>query len=586
MAHTRRQQSGKWDKLEREWESRVENARKQNTPRREAPVQVMEPEVDRTPVPTNVLPILQEAEKAIQTQAYSRQNPPGGVSTAGEGLLWWTGGSVDTYIPISNYGMSQRQLDLREFVLVAPMCSIAEAVLIKKMQALQWSVEAGRNRAIHWQRVLTGLEQGQGWDTFVAKWVRSYCESDYGGYAEIIRRAPTWAINREGKLTDRGEAAVMAGKDNLWEIVDAKVFDPCQLIPTDNPEFPLVYYNPYDGSKHRLREHQFMRIQDMPNVDSKIPGQGLCAVSRAVYAAQEDRMATRYGFEAISENPGSGMVLANVNQNLLESALKSAKQERQGRGVVYYKGLIFLPVLDPGGNIKLEYLTFSHLPENFRRGEEYSRIKEVVASAFGMDVLELGSIPGHNLGSAEQATVAAAKSRGKGIGALIQGVEREFRHKFLPGDIQFQIKKHDIDEQKDKAQLDTFYFQHATAMMQAGAWDAMMANQYLADMGAIAPEYPYMLADLTSSEELDDTEASEKRRKRDGTRTRLNRHGYVEWVDPSMMVKRSFAVSKGKLVDSKVKVTEEDIARARARFGRLNPEYAGLVNGQSERHGI
>jgi len=594
MANTRRSRpvskTARQARMEREWERQVQALKDKWEGDARLPAEPKQPvpQPQAPPGERQIEALTEEAERAIATKAesgaqhYSRQDPPAGKTVTGGGLLWWSGGNVDDYIPLAEYGTQQRQTDLRAFALVAPMVLIAESVLIKKMQALQWSIESGRNRAIHWQGVLNGLEQDRGWDTFVARWTRSYCESDYGGYAEIIRSVPSWALDREGKLTDRGEQALRDGKDRAWPIVDAMVMDPCRCLPSADPAFPLQYYNSYSGKKHYLRRHQFMHILDMPNVDDSVPHQGTCAISRAVWAAQEDRMTTRYGFEALSENPGTGMILANVNQNLLETALSSAKGQRDARGVVYYKGLIFLPVLDPSGNVKLEYLTFSHLPENFNRTEDYNRIKEIVASAFGMDVLELGSIPGHNLGTAQQANVAASKARGKGMGALIQGIEREFRHKFLPADVQLRIKKHDIDEQKDRAELDAMYFQMATQMVQVGAWDPVLANQYLADQGAIEAEFPYMAADLTPSEELDDTEATEKRR-RDGPRCRIDRNGTItDTAHPFTQYaeKRLARVQprrEGTLPDLSAGIEDEDVDRATAQFARSHPQYAAML---------
>jgi hypothetical protein len=545
------------------------------------------PAVAASPSPVHVEAIKAEAEALINAQKaapggtnFSRQDPlPSQGDTTGN-LLWWTGCNLDDYIPLHEYGARQRQRDLRTFALQAPMIQIAESVLVKKMQALQWSVEAGRNKAIEWQKKLAGLEQDKGWDTFIARWTRAYSESDYGGTAEIIRRAPGWALSAPGVLSARGQAAILAGDDRTWEIRDARVMDPTQCVPRADPQYPLEFYNSYTGARYLYQPHQYMSILDMPNVDDTKPGQGLCAVSRAVWAAQEDRMDIRYSFEALSENPGTGLIMANVNQNLLQTALESAKGERNGRGVVYYKGVIFLPILDPSGTTKLEYLTFSHYPESFNRTEDYSRIKEIVASAFGMDVLELGSIPGHNLGTSAQAEVGAAKARGKGIGALIQSVEREFRHKFLPPDVQLRIKKHDIDEQKDRAELDRMYFEAAVSMVNVGAWDPVLANQYLADKGAIDPEMPFLVADMTPSEELDDTEASEKgllgaqrvRVDKDGV-VYYNVHPFVSYAQKGVRSKqdeRTFEVDE--------ELSLRDLRGARALFARrMAPQYAELT---------
>ena len=590
-------------RMEREWEKRVAQERQERERKEAQQGAAAQPD----PMARQVQALTREAQAVFDTQLggwgeaqraagrpFTRQNPPVDAGTGAEGLLWWTGGQIDDYIPLGEYGSRQRQHDLRTFALVAPMCLIAESVLIKKMQALQWSIESGRNRALHWRNVLADLEQGKGWDIFIARWVRAYCESDYGGYAEIIRSAPSWAVEADGQLTSRGETAVREGEDSVWTIVDARVMDPVQCVPMADPAFPLTYFNPHTGAKHRLRSHQFMLIQDMPNVDDTKPNQGLCAISRAVWAAREDQMATRYSFEAMSENPGAGMILGNINPNYLRTALDGAKAEREARGVVYYKGIIFLPVMDPSGTIKLEYLTFAHLPENFNRTEDYSRIKEIVASAFGMDVLELGSIPGHNLGTAQQASVAASKARGKGIGALIQGVERQFRRKFLPEDVQLRIKKHDIDEQKERAELDTFYFAHATESVTAGIWTAEMANQYLADKGAINPEMPYMWEDITPSEEVDDTEAPErvtsegdvtprreKRWEADGPRVRVTSDGTIEWVEApyrqALKAQRKVKPEPGLMAALSAKVTEDDVQRSRRKFGEAFPYFAGLV---------
>ena len=596
MAKTQRStpdaQNRRRKEMEKQWEQQVEGLKAKHAapaaqPREAVPAPVVPPgQVHIDALAAEAEKVL--AEKAASSSTVSIQNPPPGVTASGQGLLWWSGGNIDDYIPLAEYGTQQRQRDLRAFALVAPMILIAESVLIKKMQALQWSVEAGRNRAIHWQSVLANLDQDAGWDTFIARWVRGYCESDYGGYAEILRSPPSRFLrtvstpgNGYGivettgvELNERGEVALRTGQDRAWPIADARVMDPTRCLPSADPEFPLQFYNSYTGKKHYLRPYQFMHILDMPNVDDSIPRQGMCAVSRAVWAAQEDRLVTRYGFEALSENPGTGMILANVNQTLLETALESAKGERSARGAVFYKGVIFLPVLDPSGTTKLEYLTFSHLPENFNRTEDYSRIKEIVASSFGMDVLELGSIPGHNLGTSAQAEVGAAKARGKGIGALIQGVEREVRHKFLPSDVQLRIKKHDIDEQKDRAELDAVYFANATSMVQVGSWDPVMANQYLADRGAIEPEYPYMAADLTPSDEIDDTEATEKawsnqpvRVDKDGT-VHYKAHAFVLYAQANKQAKER---------SLREEIDVRDLVGARALWAKHVPGHAELT---------
>jgi hypothetical protein len=478
--------------------------------------------------------ILNEREKA-RTEPYSVQVPPtDDPITSAEGLIWWTGCQLDQFIPLAEYGTWERQRDMRTFALVAPLILLAESAMIKKCQALQWSVEGGRNKTRKWQNILNSFGDNAGWDTFVARWVRAYLESDFGGYAEIIRAAPSWALDENRQLTPRGEAAVAAGRDAMWEIVDARTMDPVQTRPTRSQEFPLIYENKWTGERHQLRPYQFMHLVDMPNVDDSFPGQGICAISRAVWAAQEDRMDIRFYMEKLSENPGAGLVFGNFNPKFMETALKSAESQRNARGMVYYKGLIFIPVLNPDGQINAQLINFSGLPDGFDRTDEWNRLKEIVASAFGLDVMELGSMPGQNLGTGAQATVQAAKSRGKGVGSITQGIEREFRFKLLPEDLEFAIKKHDPEEEKERAELDSIYFGNMSTMIQRG-WSLEMANQYLADKGAIPREF--IAVDITPNEELEDVEATEKRWKRDGPRVRIDRYGKVLWVENAYAIR-------------------------------------------------
>jgi hypothetical protein len=514
----------RYPKDKRQREEQAERAFEKETKRFTAPIVVKQDgyyddmRSVQPSLPPRVEALRQEAEAVVNSRAvltmektnapmpFSVQTPATDEpTTGGPGLLWWTGGTMDSYIPLHEYGDTQRQADLRAFALVAPFILNAESILTKKAQSLQWTIEGGRNQVKKWQERLNNLENGDGWDMFIGRWVRAYCESDRGGYAELIRAAPSWALDKNGQLTKRGEAAVKAGHDAAWEIVDARVMDPVNCFPTTSYEFPLQYRNGYTGMIHYLRQHQFMTLVDLPGVDDKYPHSGLCAVSRAVWMAQEDRMITRYSMEAMSENPGAGIMIGNVAPNLFRSALKAAEAEKEARGVVYYKGVIFLPVLDPSGRISLQFIPFAHLPEGFDRQTAYSIAKEVVATAFGLDALEFGSIPGR-LGTALQSEVAAEKSRGKSIGAIMQGVERNFRYKMLPEGLNFSIKKQDLQERAAQASIDAQYFKNAVDYAALGV-PPQVVVQYLAYKGAIPNQYPFITADLTPRQTVEDVAA-------------------------------------------------------------------------------
>ena len=601
MSKTKRRQptnrERQYERLEREWERQAQAVQ----PLLEPAI----PESDHVvPVPVGVEPIRQEAEalvnarlgdKAAQRVPFSVQAPiDDRTNEIGGGLVWWTGGYIDDYIPLSEYGDPQRQRDIRTFALLAPFILNAESVLTKKVQALQWTMEGGRNLVLKWQERLNNFENGDGWDVFIARWIRAYCESDRAAHAELIRAAPAWAVDSTFHLTPRGKRAMELGHDRTWEIVDARVMDPIACFPTTSREFPLVYQNPYDGVRHRMRPYQFMSLFDMPSIDDRFPGHTVCAVSRAVWAAQEDRMIIRYCMEKMSENPGAGIGVINTSVSALRTALADAKAAREARGVVYYKGVIFLPVLDATGSTKLEFLSFAGLPDGFDRGEVYNIAKEVTATAFGLDIIDLGAIAGR-MGTATQTKVMAQRGRTKSIGAIMQGVERQFRYKLLPKSIDFSIKKHDQDEERGRAEIDQIYFENAIRYAQFASPEVAM--QYLADKGAVPSEEPYISEDLTPRVSISDVQAPEqvvvegpegaaeqeivKRWEHEGPRIRIDRHGKILRVEPAyqLALKRTQRLQPavGEILPLSTNIEEQQVESAVSLFDKKRPALTGLL---------
>lgn len=528
-------------------------------------------------------------EKANRSESFSVQSPPYEEPVHMPNLIWWTGATLDAYIPVAEYTNPKRQLDLATFTITAPLILNAEAVLVKKVTSLDWYVEAGKTVARRWQEFFLNVENYKGWDNFISKWVRAYSESDRGGYVELVRAAPPWAVNEFHQLTDRGLAAFETGADKVWPIVDMRVLDSVHCSPTVSETWPLLYSSPYTGKKYKMRKHQFIRLLDMPSPDVRYANTGLCAVSRAMWAAQEDKMITRYAMEKMSENPGAGLVTANVNPKLLETALKSAKAARDARGVVYYKGLIFLPILDPSGRFSLEFLSFSGLPDGFDRGQVHNILKETVAAAFGIDVLELGSMPGNQLGSAQQATVMAKKSRGKGVGTIAQGVERTFRQRLLPISVGFGFSSQDLEERMDKAEVDAVLFKNAALMAGPIGLPPELALQYLVDTEAVPKEYLSYISgeDITAGEIIDDTEAEPAKSWR-GDLVRVYKDGSVKAVHsrsvPYTIKQAERVVPDGRplpiATERDAMPTEQDIIRANTAWDKAMPEYAGLLEAE------
>jgi hypothetical protein len=272
-------------------------------------------------------------------------------------------------------------------------------------------------------------------------------------------------------------------------------------------------------------------------------------------------------------------MFVNADTKRLETALNAADDEREARGVIFYKGVIFIPVLNPDGNFGVDFVDFAGLPDGFSRTEYYNILKEKVASAFGLDVLELGSIPGGNLGTAQQATVAAQQSRGKVLAVIISAIEREFRYKVLPESLNFKFESQETSERKEEAEVQAILFKNAESY--ASWMGPQLANQYLVDMKAVPPEY-LLGEDITANVVLDDTEAPDESNgaQNDATSVEPPTEDEMEkWYGPRVkkQVERLEPKPGPSLPKLDATISEEDIGRANASFDILFPELKGLL---------
>jgi len=240
----------------------------------------------------------------------------------------------------------------------------------------------------------------------------------------------------------------------------------------------------------------------------------------------------------------------------------------------------------------VDFVDFAGLPDGFSRQEYYNILKERVATAYGLDVLELGSIPGGGLGTAQQATTAATKSRGKVLAVIIGGIEREFRYKVLPESLAFAFESQEIEERKQEAEVQKILFENAKMYVDIAG--PGLANQYLVDMKAVPPEY-LMGQDITGEVTLDDAEAPEdmpsgqprpvpteqEMEKWYGPRVKAWKNGKVLALPRlhirEKQIERLAPLAGPPLPDLDATITEDDIDKANAAWDVLFPELAGLL---------
>ncbi len=405
------------------------------------------------------------------------------------------------------WGEPKRDQFLRDLAMDVDLVADAITIVCQKMAALSWSVEGPERTAVRWRDRIAA-----DWTEVIQSWVREACWNDKGGVCQIARFAPSRMVDDQERLTDAGVQAIEQGEDAGWEFAGLLPLDSRYITPTGRRDKPLSY-SPSTGPEITLHRHQVARLVDSPIADRDKPGYGQCAVSRCLKGAQERGYIACYFKESFSDKPKAGLLLLNNVSFADYSQAQEVLETRQSQGNLhYFMGELILTSAEATQPMSAETVPFRVAPDGFSRKDTYQETKEIVATAFGLDPLEFGSMPGEQLGSAQQSTVMAKKSRGKFLAMLIEGVEREINQKILPPNCEFKFISQNVEERQEEYTAQGAVITNVKNMYDTGQLSGEGSlitrdegRQLLADAGALPQEF--LASDLTGREEIEDTEA-------------------------------------------------------------------------------
>lgn len=329
---------------------------------------------------------------------------------------------------IPAWGQSGRIAKLRELARQEPILSGALSSMVSKAMSLDWQVVGGRNRVRHFQELLAEAEDGAGWQSFLMRWCQDYLNTDIGGVIELARS---------------GRNGPVAG---IYH-VDAEC-----IGLTGNVEYPIVYApkttnGRLSTSVIRFSPQDFSRIVDMASPDESKHQLGFCAVSRAVKAARVLLALYNYDEEKLADMPMPGVVsITGLTMDEVESAFTLYQAHREARSQAIFKNLLWFAAqasaLQP---IKVEFVPFAGLPENFDREQTISLYIYTLALVFGVDAREFW--PATQSGATKgEAEVQAQKAKGKGFGQMLTSMERAINWYVLPRDIEFSFDRRNDDD--------------------------------------------------------------------------------------------------------------------------------------------
>lgn len=355
----------------------------------------------------------------------------------GSGLLMWLSSANDLVPP---WWSKRRDIELRSFWKSVDYLSGAIYTLESRMTTIPFrvvakdnSIEAHVKQSEKFQEILRdGSEFGKGWGTFFGKWIEDLLTQDNGAFAEIIGPGEP-----DGPLM--GVPLSMANLDSG------------RCVRTSDPEFPVIYQD--KEGKYKLHHTRVALASLMPSPMEEMHDVGFCGVSRCINTAQHLLDILVYKQEKLGSRPQRGIMVAKggLDPENISAAFKLANETMDNEILSRYSKFVLVgssSAVDAG----IDVIDLSSLPDGFDEQTSVTLGMATIALAFGVDAREL--FPAQGVGATKaDALVQHLKSRGKGIGQLLDISEREFSNKFLPPYMELEFDFQDDAQDKQVAEI-------------------------------------------------------------------------------------------------------------------------------------
>lgn len=339
------------------------------------------------------------------------------------------------------WGTRERDRVLREFwrAVHGTLYQGAISGVVKKIAATPWEIKGPsypKWKTAYFQSIVQNANFGTGWDPFISKFLTDYLTQDFGAVIEII------APGDPSKPLDPVAITGIATLDSL------------SCGATDNPEYPLVYQSRKKGSAiHALHRQRALRFVDMPDPDEQALDTGLCALSRMISPANVQILMGRHQNEKLSDLPMPGIVtVAGMSPQQFQLALREYEADRQKDGQSIFRKIMRLTGADPQNPPKIDFTSFSQLPDNFDYEKYMNLHAMLIAAALNIDLQEFWALQARGLGTGTQSEILHTKSERKGFAHLYALIERAMNIAVLPKPFEFKFKFQDRESDKADAE--------------------------------------------------------------------------------------------------------------------------------------
>lgn len=320
--------------------------------------------------------------------------------------------------------------------------------------------------------LVEGSELGQGWGTFLPKWLVSLWVQDNGAFAEIVGEG-----DPEGPV--RGPA------------LGVKVLDPARCNRTSNPEYPVVY-TATSGKRFRYHHSRIMFTSQMPDPAEEMFNVGHCWLSRSINSVQNLIDIGIFKQEKLGSRPQRRMIIGKgVDALEIWTAFQRAEAQMDAQGLRRYAKNVVIGGLTKDDSIEsIDLTSVNDLSD------------EKVMTDIGVYILAMtGGFPprwiwpatttGATKADADSQQMAGSGSGGQAlsdIAYMLGGSARGYKHsvgKFLPPHLKMVFDYQDDQEDENQAKIRGLRSEYWDREVKSGIITVRVAREQMLEKGDI-----------------------------------------------------------------------------------------------------
>lgn len=428
---------------------------------------------------------------SVQERAVGSETPLASYGTRfmGRDVDYFLFGYNDNRLPLSAWWSRQRDIELRQYIRKSTVLSGVTYGRTSAVKNMAWRIVA-EDKALEprigkFHDMFQQSQFGDGFRKLLELYTLDNYTQDNGSFVELIGRG------EESEQTDAlGHRFTAKGKLDKNAIESFAILDAGQCYRTYNREWPVVYTNPYTGRLNILHWTRVIARSQFTQAYELGRGVGFCAASRAFQALEIIQASNDYIYEKMTGQSPEIAIVKGVAIRAIEAALSDNAIERDNKGLVRFKGIVFVPSDNmPNVEVGIEKIGVKDTPDGWDREKEMTLAIYMIAMAYATDPRDLGWPATQTGATKADAEMQDLKTSGRGRSDVLQDLEEALTGRILPPGLRFEFDIKDDLEDERKATIAKIRAETRAIQMSSGELNVMEARELAAREGDIDPAF-------------------------------------------------------------------------------------------------